>query len=94
MTSSKLTKEGGPVTEVYPGVYTYTVREVGTPITIWDSEGHRVVSDHGSIVTEVTFDTTGDDVPGGEFLGEDVLSVSAPHPLFDDGKLFCRSRTT
>lgn len=90
VTSSEHTKEGGPVTEVSPGVYTYTVREVGTPITIWDSEGHKVVSDHGSIVSEVTFDTTGDDVPGGELLGEDVVSVSGPHPLFDDGGLFCQ----
>ena len=43
MTSNEINKEGGPVTEVAPGVYTYTVSENGNAVTIWDSSGHRVV---------------------------------------------------
>ncbi len=59
VTSNEINKEGGPVTEVAPGVYTYTVSENGNPITIWDSSGHKVVADHGSIRSSITFDTDG-----------------------------------
>ena len=89
VTSNEINKEGGPVTEVAPGVYRYTVSENGNPITIWDSSGHKVVSDHGSIRSSITFDTTGDDVPGGTELESHIVSVSGPHPLLDDA-LFCQ----
>jgi len=89
VTSNEITKEGGPVTQVAPGVYTYTIRENGTPIAIWDSSGHKVVADHGSIRSSITFDTGGDDVPGGTEVESHIVSVSGPHPLLDDA-LFCQ----
>ena len=89
VTANETSKEGGPVTQVAPGVYTYTIRENGTPITIWDSSGHKVVADHGSIRSSITFDTGGDDVPGGTEVESHIVSVSGPHPLLDDA-LFCQ----
>jgi hypothetical protein len=88
VTANEINKEGGPVTQLAPGVYTYSMRENGTPIAIWDSSGRPVVADHGSIRSSITFDTGGDAQPGGTELDSHIVGVSGPHPLLDD-TLFC-----
>jgi hypothetical protein len=93
ITSNEISKEGGPVTEVAPGVYRYSLRENGNPITIWDSSGHKVVSDHGSIRSSVTFDTTGDDVPGAT-CSTCTSSASVGRTRCSTTPCSARSRTT
>jgi hypothetical protein len=83
ITYNAVTKEGGPVEEVSPGVYIYTVREAGVIRSVWDSSGQLVARDRGVVTSRVTFDSGGDDVPGGEELSWDVVGVSGPHPLLD-----------
>jgi hypothetical protein len=80
------------------GVFTETraTRVAGTVFEFWateaarfrmyDSDGRLVAFDRGSMRFHILFDTTGDDVPGGELIQEFEPRVNGPHPGFDD---FC-----
>jgi hypothetical protein len=50
-------------------IFTFTSVNAGQLFTIRDSDGHVLLRDRGSITETILFDTTGDDEPGGDFLG-------------------------
>ena len=73
-------------TRVSGNVFEFEAVEAGQPFRVYDSAGRLVVRDRGSIHHHFLFDTLGDDVPGGEFVGDLEPEVHGPHPGFDD---FC-----
>jgi len=69
-------------------IFEFTLVLAGTERVV-AGDGSVVLRDSGAIRTTYTFDTLGDDEPGGIFLeGSDRLS--GPHPLFEqDEEAFC-----
>lgn len=61
----------------------FRTKDSGATLTIYDADGRVLLMDRGTVVNEYTFDTLGDGVPGGEFLGEELVRVSGPHPSWD-----------
>jgi hypothetical protein len=55
-------------TRVEGSIFTFTSTNAGQLFTARDSDGHIVFRDRGAITETILFDTTGDDVPGGEFI--------------------------
>jgi hypothetical protein len=49
-------------------IFTFTSTNAGQLFTIRDGDGRVLLRDRGSITETILFDTTGDDVPGGEFI--------------------------
>jgi len=76
-------------TQVEGNIYEFTSIEAGQPFVIEDSSGHVVVRDRGMIRQTFLFDTLGDGVPGGEFLGVTSTVVHGPHAGFADDFPFC-----
>lgn len=67
-------------------VVTYRTMDSGAFTTVYDSAGRVIAKERGNVVYEYTFDTLGDSQPGGEFLSEELVRISGPHPLyFTDG---------
>jgi hypothetical protein len=77
-------------TQVEGNIYEFTSIEAGQPFVIEDSSGNVVVRDSGMIRQTFLFDTLGDGVPGGEFLGDISIVVHGPHPGFADDFPFCQ----
>jgi hypothetical protein len=77
-------------TQVDGNIYEFTSIEAGQPFVIEDSSGHVIVRDRGVIRETYLFDTLGDGVPGGEFLGDTSIVVHGPHPGFADDFQFCQ----
>jgi hypothetical protein len=77
-------------TQVDGNIYEFTSIEAGQPFVIEDSSGHVVSRDRGVIRETYLFDTLGDGVPGGEFLGDVSIVVHGPHPGFADDFPFCQ----
>ena len=67
-------------------LFEFEAVEAGRPFTLYDSAGHVVARDRGSIHHHAIFDTHGDNVPGGRRCGLLRAVVHGPHPGFDD---FC-----
>jgi hypothetical protein len=76
-------------TRVEGNIYEFTSILSGQPFVIEDSSGHVVVRDRGMVRQTFLFDTLGDGVPGGEFLGFTSTVVHGPHPGFADDFPFC-----
>jgi hypothetical protein len=76
-------------TRVEGNIYEFTSILSGQPFVIEDSSGHVVVRDRGMVRQTFLFDTLGDGVPGGEFLGDTSIVVHGPHPGFADDFPFC-----
>ena len=77
-------------THVTGNVYAFITIEAGQPFVVRDGDGNIVLRDRGVIRRRVLFDTLGDSTPGGVFLDEEILSVSGPHPGFDQTEAeFC-----
>jgi hypothetical protein len=76
-------------TQVEGNIYEFTAIQAGQPFVIEDSSGRVVVRDRGVIRETYLFDTLGDGVPGGEFLGYTSIVVHGPHPGFADDFPFC-----
>jgi hypothetical protein len=76
-------------TQIEGNIYEFTSIEAGQPFVIEDSSGNVVVRDSGMIRQTFLFDTLGDGVPGGEFLGVTSTVVHGPHPGFADDFPFC-----
>jgi hypothetical protein len=77
-------------TQVAGNVYAFVTIEAGQPFVVRDGDGNVVLRDRGVIRRRVLFDTLGDSTPGGVFLDEEILSVSGPHPGFDQTEAeFC-----
>jgi len=64
-------------------VFEFTTTQVGQPLTVRDGDGNVLVRDRGLIAFTYTFDTLGDDVPGGEFVEDVGVRIAGPHPGFD-----------
>jgi len=72
-------------TRVTGTTFMFTAINSGQVFTVTDGDGTVLVRDRGTVRETILFDTTGDDVPGGIFLGSVEFSVSGPHPgLFFD----------
>ncbi|MGI8658248.1 MAG: hypothetical protein ACR2K4_05690 [Candidatus Limnocylindria bacterium] len=70
-------------TRVEGTVFEVTRIVAGQPFTVRDSDGRLLLRDRGVVVVTYLFDTLGDDVPGGDFLGEVNVELHGPHPGFD-----------
>jgi hypothetical protein len=70
-------------TRIAGNVFEFTMIESGQPFVLRDGAGRIVLRDRGNIRSSFTFDTLGDNQPGGIVLDETVLRVSGPHPGFD-----------
>jgi hypothetical protein len=77
-------------TQVDGDIYQFTSIEAGQPFVIEDSSGRVVSRDRGVIRETYLFDTLGDGVPGGEFLGDISIAVHGPHPGFAPDFPFCQ----
>ena len=77
-------------TQVDGNIYQFTSIEAGQPFVIEDSSGRVVTRDRGVIRETYLFDTLGDGVPGGEFLGDISIAVHGPHPGFAPDFPFCQ----
>jgi hypothetical protein len=64
-------------------IFTFTAVNAGQLFTIRDADGHVVLRDRGAIIGTILFDTTGDDVPGGDFLGVLDETFHGGFPSFD-----------
>jgi hypothetical protein len=77
-------------TQVAGNVYAFVTIEAGQPFVVRDGDGNVVLRDRGVVRRRVLFDTLGDSTPGGVFVDEEILSVSGPHPGFDQTEAeFC-----
>jgi len=77
-------------TQVSGNVYAFITIEAGQPFVVRDGDGNVVLRDRGVVRRRVLFDTLGDSKPGGILLDEEILSVSGPHPGFDQTEAeFC-----
>ena len=70
-------------TRLNGSVFQFTTTQVGQPFTVRDGDGNLLVHDRGLIAFTYTFDTLGDDVPGGVFVDEVDVRIAGPHPGFD-----------
>lgn len=61
----------------------FRTKDSGAALTVYDADGTVLLKDRGTVVTEYTYDTLGDGVPGGEFLSDELVRVSGPHPSWD-----------
>jgi hypothetical protein len=71
-------------------IYEFTGTTVGVERVV-DGDGHLVLRDAGQFRQTYLFDTLGDGMPGGEFVGDPSESVlRGPHPLAEmDDAAFC-----
>jgi hypothetical protein len=71
-------------------IYEFTGTTVGVERVV-DGDGHLVLRDAGQFRQTYLFDTLGDGMPGGEFVGDPIESVlRGPHPLSEmDDAAFC-----
>jgi hypothetical protein len=70
-------------TPVEGTIFEFTSVNAGQPFIVWDSDGNVILRDRGVVRQVIQFDTTGDDVPGGEFIADVSFSVNGPHPGLD-----------
>lgn len=71
-------------------IYEFTGTTVGVERVV-DGDGHLVLRDAGQFRQTYLFDTLGDGMPGGEYVGDPSESVlRGPHPLSEmDDAAFC-----
>jgi len=69
-------------TRVAGSVYEVTQVLSGQPFVVTDSSGRVVLRDRGSIRFHYTFDTGGDNQPGGQAIDFLGVEVHGPHPGF------------
>jgi hypothetical protein len=63
-------------------IWEFTAHEAGQPFVVEDSDGNVVLRDRGRLTFRAVFDTLGDGEPGGEFIEQELTSISGPHPGF------------
>lgn len=64
-------------------IFTFTSVNAGQPFVVTSSAGDILLRDRGAIRETILFDTGGDAVPGGTFLGSLSFDVHGPHPGLD-----------
>lgn len=64
-------------------IFQFVTIEAGRPFEMTADDGTIIYRDRGVIRQTYTFDTGGDNVPGGTYLDPVDLQVSGPHPGFD-----------
>lgn len=70
-------------THLSGSIFRFVTIEAGAPFTMTADDGTVIYRDRGLIRETYTFDTGGDDVPGGTYLDQVDLRVSGPHPGYD-----------
>jgi hypothetical protein len=70
-------------TRVEGTIFTFTAVNAGQLFTARDGDGNVIFRDRGVIVETILFDTTGDDEPGGDFLGILDTSFHGQFPSLD-----------
>jgi hypothetical protein len=83
----------GNVKELQPrslgdGIFTFHTHDSGL-FTIRDSSGRVLLKETGIVEFAYVFDTLNDGQPGGDFLFEEFVRVSGPHPSFSEEFDFC-----
>lgn len=77
-------------THVEESIFEFHAVEAGQPFAVYDADGNLVLRDRGVIRYTFLFDTGGDDVPGGEFVGEFEVEFGGPHPSWEmDESVIC-----
>jgi hypothetical protein len=76
-------------THVEGDIYEFVVHESGQPFVLEDADGDVIARDRGLISSTFLFDTLGDGVPGGEFVGDSEDVLHGQHPGFADDFPFC-----
>ena len=64
-------------------LFSFRSINAGQPFVVHDQNGDLVMRDRGVIRQEITFDTLGDDTPGGAFVADVSFEVAGPHPGLD-----------
>ena len=70
------------------GIVAYVGQEIGT-VVFRDSSGEVILREFGLVRIGYLFDTENDSAPGGTFILEKLLSVTGPHPTYDEDFDFC-----
>jgi hypothetical protein len=60
-------------------LFQFSSHNSGRPFIVTDENGDVVVRDRGTISATIIFDTTGDNLPGGNFIEDVSFRVSGPH---------------
>jgi len=81
--SGRLLDQEIRATRVEGTVFEATRIFAGQPFTVRDSDGNLLLREAGVVVVTGLFDTLGDDVPGGVFLGETNVELHGQHPGSD-----------
>jgi hypothetical protein len=68
------------VTPIEGSIFEFRAVQAGQPFEVYDSDGNLVAHNSGSVQVIFLFDTQGDDIPGGEYLGDVGGRVNGPHP--------------
>ncbi len=61
----------------------------GAPFVVKNDKGNIALAEWGVLVVDQTFDTLGDSEPGGESLGEEVVSMRGHWPTYEPDFDFC-----
>jgi len=70
------------------GIVAYVGQEIGT-VVFRDSSGEVILREFGLVRIGYLFDTENDSAPGGTLILEKLLSVTGPHPTYDEDFDFC-----
>lgn len=70
-------------------IWEFTQVLKGRPLTVRDSEGKVVLSEHGQVTFKTLFDTLGDGQPGGEQIEEKIVKIRGDFPTLDPDFDFC-----
>jgi hypothetical protein len=71
-------------THVEDDIFLFRAQLTGHHFIIENSDGEVVYRERGRLVFEILFDTLGDDVPGGEFLGGELVEIRGHPGWIDD----------
>jgi hypothetical protein len=70
-------------------VWRFVSVTTGKPFVVKNDKGHTVLAEWGRLVLSSTFDTLGDSQPGGEPLGDEILSARGNWPTWEEDFDFC-----
>ncbi|MFC6287064.1 hypothetical protein ACFP3Q_17260 [Nocardioides sp. GCM10027113] len=64
-------------------IWEFTATDTGTPFVVIDSDGRKVLRDHGKLWIRALFDTLGDSQPGGIVIEDEITRVRGKFPSLE-----------